>query len=89
MKNQKTGGRTAGTPNRTTKDFREQINSFLDKNWPKVQHDFDAMEPKDKLLFIEKLLKYTLPTLSSVAVDYERLSDAQLDLLIDKLLQRS
>ncbi len=85
----KTGGREAGTPNKATKNFREQINLFLCKNWNKVQRDFDKMDPKDRLQFIEKLLRYTTPALTSAAatIDYEKLCDEDLDLLVDRIMR--
>jgi hypothetical protein len=83
----KTGGRKGGTLNKATADFRLQINSFLAKNWNKVQLDFDKIDPKDRLQFIEKLLRYTTPALSSVSatIDYEKLSDQDLETIISKL----
>ncbi len=88
MKGQKTGGRTTGTKNKVTADFREKINSFLSKNWEQVQHDFNVMEPKDRLQFLEKLLKYSVPVLSAVSaiVEYEKMSDEDLELLVNKII---
>jgi hypothetical protein len=89
-KRKKTGGRKPGTPNKVTGNMRVQVGNFLSKNWYKVQKDFNKLEPKEKLFFIEKLLKYTTPALSSLEakIDYEKLSDEDLDLLIDKLLTK-
>jgi hypothetical protein len=86
----KTGGRRPGTLNRTTADFRLQINSFLQRNWRKVQRDFDRLEPKDKLLFLEKLLKYCTPALSSVdsSFGFEKLSDEDLEEIVNRLKQQ-
>lgn len=83
----KTGGRKAGTPNKATKELREQVSAFLSKNWSQVQKEFSKLEPKDKLLFIEKLLKYAVPALSSVTakIDYSKLSDEDLDKIIETL----
>lgn len=90
QKRKKTGGRKPGTPNKVTGNMRTQVGNFLSKNWYKVQKDFNKLEPKDRLLFIEKLLKYTTPALSSfeAKIDYEKLSNEDLDLLVDKLLTK-
>ncbi len=84
MKGEKTGGRKPGSLNKTTADHREKINSFISKNWGKVQKDFNLMEPKDRLAFMEKLLRYTTPTLSAISakVNYESLTDEDLEKII-------
>jgi len=80
-------GRKKGTPNKITADLRQRINEVLDNNWHTIEKDIKALEPKDRLMFIEKLLKYALPTLqaTSLSVDFEKLSDEQLDEIIDRL----
>lgn len=67
----KTGGREAGTPNKTTQDLRNIIQSFIDRNIDEMQKNFDLLEPKDKLSFIEKMLQYSLPKMNSVKMDLE------------------
>jgi len=80
-------GRPTGTPNKITMDLRQKIQEILENNWLTVQSDIKALEPKDRLIFIEKLLKYVLPTLqaTSLNVDFEKLSDEQLDEIINRL----
>ena len=89
MMRKKTGGRKAGTPNKFNRDFREQISSFIEKNWCKVQIDFDSLQPKERIQFIEKLLKYTTPALSNAKneIAFENLSDEMLDELIKKIIK--
>ena len=91
MKGKKTGGRKLGSANKTTKDHRQRINLFITKNWGKVQKDYNKMDPKDRLIFFERLLKYTTPALTSVSatVDYERLSDNQLNELFLRLTKNT
>ena len=60
----KYGGRLQGTPNKTTKDLRDLINQFVLNNIDSIQSDFDQLEPKDKLKFIDRMLNYILPKLS-------------------------
>lgn len=91
MEGKKTGGRIAGTPNKVTGNMRLQVGNFLKKNWYKVQKDFNKLESKDRLLFIEKLLKYTTPALSSIdgtvgaTINYNNLSDEDLDKLFNRV----
>ncbi len=83
----KTGGRQAGTANKTTIFMRTSVNEFLNHNWPKVQQSFNLLKPRDKLAFIEKMLQYTIPRLqnSTVEIDFDKLSDEQLQFIVDQL----
>jgi len=66
-------GRPVGSKNHVTQDLRKRINDFLNDNWESLQEDFEQLEPKDKLLFYEKLLQYGLPKMQStqLTVDVE------------------
>jgi len=59
------GGRPKGVPNKATADLREWISNFIDSNREQVQQDWKTLEPKDRILFYEKLLKYVVPTLQA------------------------
>lgn len=81
-------GRKFGTPNKITSSMRHNINNFLAENWEQVQADFKALEPKERLIFYEKLLSYGLPKLQSTTLttDFEKMTDEQLDYTIQTLL---
>jgi hypothetical protein len=55
-------GRKAGTPNKTTEELRGLFQSFIEANIDTLQSDFDKLEPKDRLSFIERLARLVLPT---------------------------
>ena len=57
----KSGGRQKGTPNKVTKDVRECIRTFIEYNIPTLQEDFNQLEAKERILIIERLLKYVIP----------------------------
>jgi hypothetical protein len=78
----KTGGRKQGTANRSTDELRNLLQSFIDDNMETLQADFDKLEPKDRLNFIERLFKHVLP---APLHELERLTDEQLDELITRL----
>ena len=80
-------GRPKGTQNKTTTDLREWINNFIDDNRGQIKKDWKGLEPKDRLILFEKLLKYSLPTLqaTSLTTDFEKLTDEQLDFIINQL----
>lgn len=81
-------GRKAGTPNKSTSDLRITVQYFLEKNMTSLQENFDMLEPRDKLLFVEKMLKYTLPTLQAVdnTLNVDNLSDESITAIFNKLL---
>lgn len=81
------GGRPKGTPNKITTELREWISNFIDNNRERIQQDWETLEPKDRIVLFEKLLKYALPTLqaTSLTTDFEKLTDEQLNTIIDNL----
>ena len=80
-------GRPKGIPNKVTTDLREWITNFLEDNREQIQQDWKGLEAKDRIVLFEKLLKYALPTLqaTSLTTDFERLTDEQLDMIIEQL----
>lgn len=82
-------GRPKGVPNKVTNDLREWITNFLEDNREQIQNDWKNLDPKDRIVLFEKLLKYALPTLQAMQLqtDFERLPDDQLDTIIENLKQ--
>ena len=62
-------GRKAGIPNELTTEIKEILLQFLSKNIGQLQKSFDKLEPKEQIYFLEKLLKYYLPTHLATNVD--------------------
>ena len=58
-------GRGKGIPNKITKEIKSQISDILAEHFTpeKVAENLEAMEPKDRLIFLTKLLDYTTPKL--------------------------
>jgi len=86
----KTGGRVQGTPNRSTDELRQTIQSFIENNLENLQINFELLEAKDKLMFLEKMLQYSLPRLqaTTLTMDELHLTDEQLDVEIDRLTRK-
>jgi len=53
-------GRPKGKPNKTTEQIKEILINFIGKNIDDLQSEYDKLEPKEKLYFIDKLLKYII-----------------------------
>ncbi len=82
----KTGGRKQGTINKSTDQLRNLLNVFIDTNMKTLQADYDKLEPKDRLNFINSLLRHVLP---APITEIERLTDQQLDELINRLKKQN
>lgn len=68
---QKTGGRQKGTPNKAHKFGKEFIQHTIDEyvNSGLFADDFKAMQPKERVDAISKLVGYIMPKLQAASVD--------------------
>jgi len=65
---QKYGGRTKGTPNKTTAQIRNEFQILISNNIEALQNDIEALEPKERIKTIIELSKFVLPTLKAIEV---------------------
>jgi len=83
-------GRPKGTLNKTTLPMREFLNTFLDQNRGTLQRDWNTLDPVQRITLFEKLLRFVLPPIQSVSVegkiDFNSLSENDLDIIIEKIL---
>ena len=57
----KTGGRELGTPNKVTTAIKDSITEIIENGINQFQVDLIALEPKDRLLILIKLLEFAIP----------------------------
>ncbi len=71
MKGKKTGGRVAGTPNKTSAVVRGAIAKMLDEyfNSETFTQDIAALDPKDRVAAMEKFAAYVAPKLQTTTLD--------------------
>lgn len=61
----KTGGRTAGTVNKTTVEIREHYQKLVSDNLEQLDSDLKSLEPLQRLKVIIELSKFIVPTLKA------------------------
>lgn len=80
-------GRPPGSQNKNVARLRDWITTFLEENKERVKEDWLLLEPKDRIILFEKLLKYSLPTLqaTTLSTEFDNMSEADLDKIINEL----
>lgn len=90
----KTGGRVKGTPNRTTSETKDLLQTIVMKEIDNLGEMLEKLEPLERVNAIAKLLPYILPKQSEVKtevarnaneqkLDYSKLSDQTLNELVE------
>jgi len=82
-------GRPPGKPNKITGEFRDFVKLLLESNQAQILKDLKKVKPYERLAIYERFLKYVLPELKSTELNFEKLSNEQLDLLISKIINTS
>jgi len=88
---EKTGGRTKGTPNSTTRDLREVVREIVEGNAERICQDLEALEPKDRVNAWLRLTEFVLPKMQRVETSYDlaNLSPDEVDRLFDRITAQS
>ena len=81
-------GRKKGTPNKITAASRTWIDAFLQKKNRQFMKSFDLLEPKDQCTIYEKLLQYTTPKAQKIELDFDKLTQSQVEQIVDELTRR-
>lgn len=87
------GFKPKGATHRASGALRTRINKFLSDNWEQIENDFLQLEPKERLIFYERIMRYGLPQLQSIQYSamieqqIEGLSDEDLNLLFDRITE--
>ena len=72
-------GRPKGSPNKATQELREWIAKLIDDNRDQIRKDLKMLEPKERLLVLEKFIQYTLPKPISIDTKHK---DTEIDCII-------
>jgi len=65
----KTGGRTKGTPNRTTTETKELLQKIVSNELDNLQQLLEDLNSKERLDAVIKLLPYILPKQQEIAIE--------------------
>ena len=64
-------GKPKGATNKNTKELRGKISLILNNNIDKVEQDLEQLQPKDRLNILLQFMKFVIPQLKQVEVDYQ------------------
>lgn len=67
----KTGGRAKGTPNKITSTLKEFISGVIDDNREQILKDLKMLEPKERLMILERLMGYVIPKQQAIGANIE------------------
>lgn len=62
-------GRPKGSPNKATAQLRQLVSDLVQKEFENVDSLLLQLEPKERAKFITDLMKYVLPSLSSINME--------------------
>jgi len=80
----KFGGRKAGEPNKSTKEIRDLLKAFLEKEIESLSQTFSLIKgPEKRLELLIKILPFVVPKAQEITL--EMLSDYKLDFLVETL----
>jgi hypothetical protein len=84
-------GRPKGAKNKVNSEIRGLIQKLFDDNFDRIQQDLEELDPKDRLKFLSDLLPYLLPKLQSTThstkIDLDGMSEEDLDILINRIVE--
>jgi hypothetical protein len=71
MRGEKTGGRTAGTPNKITSELRKSLKTVIAGEFETLPDVLKQLPPKDRLEMVIKLLPFCMARVGSVEGNYD------------------
>ena len=71
MKGRKTGGRTAGTPNKITIELRKTLKGIISKELETLPQTMAELTAKERIELLIKLMPFALPKVDSIIGSYD------------------
>ena len=82
------GGRAKGTPNKTTSVMRYWLSKLVFKNRKQIEADLRALEPKDRIAVIERLMQYVLPKQQAIKAEIGNLTEEEISNVAEQVLNQ-
>ena len=67
----KTGGRTKGTPNKSSAQIKGFITDLLQDNEQLIRRDFEQLTPAERIKAVAQLAAYVVPRQTAVSVEQQ------------------
>ena len=83
----KTGGRTIGTPNKTTSEIREHFQNLITENLGQLNQDLKELEPLQRLKMIIELSKFVVPTLKATDLKFRDNEERFNEIVITRIIK--
>jgi len=61
-------GRPTGTLNKTTTEIKEMFKNLLENNIDRLQSDFDALQPNERIKYFLDLASFVIPKQKAIEV---------------------
>ena len=85
LQGNKTGGRQKGTQNKRSVNLKNTINGIVERQFETLESDLQGLDGRDKINFVLKLIEYILPKQREQKINFNDLTDQEIDSLIDRL----
>jgi hypothetical protein len=72
MVGQKTGGRTAGTPNKVTSELRKTLKGIVAAELDELPQTLSELPARERLELLIKLMPFCLPKVNTIGGTYDR-----------------
>jgi hypothetical protein len=71
MRGEKTGGRTAGTPNKITSELRKSLKTVIAREFELLPETLEQLPAKERLELVIKLLPFCMARVGSLEGNYD------------------
>lgn len=79
-------GRPKGARGKIQKDLKQVLFDIVANNIDNIQSDLDLLDPKERLVMMEKFISYLIPkAINQNNINVDKLTETQINQIIDKL----
>ena len=78
-------GRQKGTPNRTSTTLKNTIEGIVNRQVETLESDLEGLDGRDKINFVLKLIEYVLPKQREQKINFNEMTDTEINTLIERL----